>query len=129
MTLSEKIFVLRRLPVLEGLSDAELAVLADAAREREFPAGTIVCSEERPMTRLLLVCQGAVTDPNGRSRGHAPGAADMLVGREAHGTMVAGPEGARCLQVPKSHLFTLVRQCPAFVVSLLSTETAVALRP
>ena len=129
MTLPEKIFALRRLPVLAGLTDPEIAVLAEAARERRYAAGAVVCARGRLPAQLLLVCEGAVLDADGLPQGGAPGAAALLSDRPADPALVAGPGGARCLQLARSHLFTLVRQCPAFVVSLLAAEPAAAPPP
>lgn len=129
MTLPEKIFALRRLPVLSGLTDPELAVLAEAARERRFAPGAVVCPPGRLPGRLVFVCAGAVRDSAGRDQGAAPGAAHLLVGQTPADGLAAGPDGARCLQVPRSHLFTLVRQCPAFVVSLLAADGPPASSP
>jgi hypothetical protein len=130
MTLPEKIFALRRLPVLAGLTDPELAVLAEAARERRYAPGAVVCAAGRLPGRLAFVCAGVVQYSAGRDRGAAPGAAALLFDRPDALALVAGAgAGALCLQVPRSHLFTLVRQCPAFVVSLLAAAPAAASPP
>ena len=119
MTLPEKIFALRRLPLLADLSDGELAVLAEASVERRFAAGETVCAAGRPPAGLLFVCAGAVTDGDGVEAGGAAGAAALLFDRPPDAGLVAGPAGAQCLQIARSDFFTLVRQCPAIVVGLL----------
>jgi len=129
MTLPEKIFALRRLSVLAGLSDPELAVLAEAARERRYAPGAVVCARGRLPARLVFVCTGAVTDTTGRDQGAVPGAAALLFDRPDDLGLVAAGGGAVCLQVARSHLFTLVRQCPAFVVTLLAEAPAAASPP
>lgn len=120
MILPEKIFALRRLPVLAGLSEPELAVLAEATSERRYPAGALVTPAGRLPARVSFVCEGAVRDAGGRDLGSAPGAAALLANRPpAAAWHAAGPSGAVCLQITRNHLFTVARQCPAFVVALL----------
>jgi hypothetical protein len=121
MTLPEKIFALRSLPALGGLSDGELAVIAEVAQERLYAPGALVGAAGRPPPRLLFVCRGAVLDDAGRDQGPVPGAAAVLFNRPlATRWTAAPPQGAHCLQIARSHLFTIVRQCPAFVVGLVT---------
>jgi hypothetical protein len=121
VTLPERIFALRSLPALDSLSDVELAVIAQAARERFYAPGALVCPAGRVPPRLLLVCTGAVVDAAGNDQGRVPGAVSLLFNRPLLQPWTASPEmGAHCLQVSRSHLFTIVRQCPAFVVGLLT---------
>ena len=129
MTLPEKILALRRLPVLADLSDGELAVLAEASEERRFAAGEQVCAAGRLPAGLLFVCAGTVTDGRGRDEGAAAGVAALLFDRPPDPALVAGPAGALGLQITRSDLFTLVRQCPAFVVGLLAAEPAAPALP
>ncbi len=130
MTLPEKIFALRSLPALDSLSDAELAVIADAARERAYAPGATVVPAGQAPSRLLLVCAGAVCDAAGRDQGRVPGAAATLFNRPLAADWIAAPDrGAHCLQIARRHLFTIVRQCPGLVVDLLTEPPARSDRP
>lgn len=130
MTLSEKIFALHALPPLSELGEEELAVIAEIARERHYAPGATVFAAGAVPPRLLFVCAGAVVNARGAGQGCMPGAVPLLLERPLDQAWVAGPgEGALCLQVARSHLFTLVQQCPALVVGLLGEQTAPPGRP
>ena len=121
MTLPEKIFTLRSLPALASLDDVELAVIAEASRERHYAPNALVCPAGRVPARLLFVCSGAIVDAGGRDQGCVAGAPSLLFNRPLTHAWIASPgHGAHCLQLARSHLFTIVRQCPAFVVGLLA---------
>jgi len=51
---------LRRLPLFNDLSEAELAFVAERVVRRHFAAGTIVCSEGDACRELLIVEAGTV---------------------------------------------------------------------
>jgi hypothetical protein len=130
MTLPEKIFALRSLPALASLDDIELAVIAEAARERVYVPNALVWPPGRVPRRLLFVCAGAVLDPCGRTRGCVPGASELLFNRPLMEAWTASPEhGAHCLHLARSHLFTIIRQCPGFVVDLMMDQPSPAPAP
>ena len=123
MTLPERIFALRSLPALASLDDIELAVIAEAARERAYAPRALVCPAGRVPARLLFVCAGAVVDAEGRAQGCVPGASALLFNRPLAQAWTASPEhGAQCLQLSRSHLFTMIRQCPTFLVGLMTDQ-------
>ena len=57
MTLVE---VLQRVPFLKDFSANGLETLADIARERVLPAGTVLFEEGQPGDSLFLVCRGSL---------------------------------------------------------------------
>jgi hypothetical protein len=123
MTLPERIFAMRSLPALASLDDVELAVIAEAVRERFYAPRALVCPAGRVPARMLIVCAGAVSDAGGRDLGRVVGAPALLFNRPLAQAWTASPEhGAHCLQLARNHLFTMIRQCPAFVVSLLTEQ-------
>jgi hypothetical protein len=130
MTLSEKIFALHALPPLAELGESELAVIAEIARERRFAPGAPVFAAGSVPPRLLFVISGSIVDTDGADQGSVPGAVPLLLELPLSRPWLAGPrEGALCLKVARGHLFTIVQQCPAFVVGLLGERTARALKP
>jgi signal-transduction protein with cAMP-binding, CBS, and nucleotidyltransferase domain len=130
MTLPERIFALRSLPPLASLDDVELAVIAEAVKERSFPPGALVCQAGRVPARLLFVCKGAVLDDSGCDQGSVAGATALLFNQPVSRTWTSSPDqGAFCLQLARSHLFTMIRQCPAFVVGLLTDHSGAPSNP
>jgi CRP-like cAMP-binding protein len=72
MTDAEKLDVLRRSPLFEMLSEAELHVLAELSRARRFAAGEHVFREGDAGDALFVLAQGEVEvvarDPSGEER-------------------------------------------------------------
>jgi CRP-like cAMP-binding protein len=60
MTHADKLEVLRRSPLFEMLSEAELEVLAELSRARRFAAGELVFREGDAGDALLVLAQGEV---------------------------------------------------------------------
>ena len=56
----ERMLYLKRVPMLSGLSGSQIAVIADAATERFFPAGTVVFREGEPVGSVHFVVQGSL---------------------------------------------------------------------
>lgn len=52
--------VLRRVPLLAELSDAEIARLSDLARERSYPRNSVILFEDDPGDALYVVISGLV---------------------------------------------------------------------
>jgi CRP-like cAMP-binding protein len=52
--------VLKKLPSIGALPSADLAVIADLARERFFPKGSVLLAEGEPVAAVHLVTYGAV---------------------------------------------------------------------
>jgi len=56
----ERLLHLKRVPMLSGLAAADVAVIADAAAERFFPAGSVVFPEGAPVGSVHFVVEGAL---------------------------------------------------------------------
>ena len=56
----ERLLHLKRVPMLSGLSAADLAFVADAATERFLPAGSVVFREGEPVGSVHFVVDGAL---------------------------------------------------------------------
>lgn len=56
----ERMLVLKKLPSIGALPSADLAVIADVARERFVPKGGLLLSEGEPVPAVHLVVSGAV---------------------------------------------------------------------
>ena len=73
----ERLLHVKRVPMLAGLPNAEVAVLADAADERFFPAGALVLRDGEPAAAVQIVVRGSLaTRRGGATAGRSgPGAA------------------------------------------------------
>jgi CRP-like cAMP-binding protein len=56
----ERMLVLKRLPSIGALPSADLALLADVARERFFPKGGVLLTEGEPVPAVHLITYGSV---------------------------------------------------------------------
>ena len=52
--------ILRRVPLFETLSDADLNSFADFIRERSYPKGSVIVFEDDPGDALYVVASGQV---------------------------------------------------------------------
>lgn len=118
LSIPDRLFTLRRIPPFDRLRDTELALVADVARGRRFAAGEVIASSAKPLTRLHVVAAGGLVDPSGTPVGPVFGAENLLFDRPLPGEVRAGPEGASCLLVGKGNFFTMINECPGFLVDL-----------
>jgi CRP-like cAMP-binding protein len=56
----ERMLHIKRIPMLAGLSNADVAILADAARERFFPKGAVVFRQGEPVGSVHFVVHGGL---------------------------------------------------------------------
>jgi hypothetical protein len=113
------IATLRRLPGFERLSEPALELIVQRSALRRFAPEQLVLGKGVVAEMLFGCVEGAVIDPrdvHGATVFDAPG---LLFGLAARGDYRAGPEGAAVIAVAKPHVFTIVREFPEFVVSLL----------
>jgi hypothetical protein len=121
VSFAHRLLYLRAQPPFDGLSEAEIVAVADAASTRQFAPGEVVAPEGRPLASLHVVAQGAVLS----AHDHAPlppvfGAISLLNREPIAGPLVAGPVGAEVIFLARPHFFTLVTECPWLLVDLLS---------
>jgi CRP-like cAMP-binding protein len=119
MTHSDKLEVLRRSPLFEMLSEAELEVLAELSRARRFAAGALVFREGDAGDALLVLAQGEVDvvarSPSGEDRTLATLAAPeafgemSLIDREVRSATVRARTDCLALQLGAEN-FTAFRK-------------------
>ena len=115
----EIVFALQSQDPFSSLNDAELEILAEAWVERRFAAGALVLGTGEPFHRLLIRLEGQwVCD--GKELPNVLGVQSLLAGEEGPGEIRAGSDGVRCLTLSRGHFFTLINECPAILLSLLS---------
>lgn len=115
----ERVFALRGVQPFDRLPPDELALLAEVAKEKDYPPGAVIHYGDTPLVRLLVLAGGRMLDAQGAAAGPIVGAASLL--RNVHGpALTADPAGgARLIEINKRHFFTLARECPEFVLGLI----------
>ncbi len=110
---------LRRLPGFERLTDSALALVFARSSVRHYPPGQLVLTAGAVAETLLARIEGELVDATGAPTSPVFDAPGLLFGLSARGDYRAGPDGFTALVVAKPHVFTIVREFPEFVVSLL----------
>ncbi len=110
---------LRRLPGFDRLSDPALALVVARSAVRRFEAGQVVLAEASVAEMLLARIEGELVDTRGMPTLPVFDAPGLLFGLAAREDYRAGPGGLNALVIAKPHVFTIVREFPEFVVSLL----------
>ncbi len=123
MTEVEKVYTLKVMPPFDQLSDADLTLIARVAETREFAEGSIVHAEAMPFHRLYLLISGSwrgATGPMPRILG----VGSLVAGLPFPEEVVAGPEGARCLTIRKSHFDTIANEIPELLLGFIALPPA-----
>lgn len=115
----EIMFALQRHAPFDSLTDRELEIAATVAVERRFAPGTLVLGPGEPFHRLLIRLEGSWWLQDRELPG-VLGIESLLAGVEGPGEIRAGTNGVRCLTLSRGHFFTLINECPALLLSLLS---------
>ncbi|HWA09035.1 MAG TPA: hypothetical protein VG838_06160 [Opitutaceae bacterium] len=127
MTLVEKILVLKTTPPFDGLRDNELALIGSAAVQRNFTAGETVHPGGAPLGRFHLLVKGSWTSPAGPLP-RTLGVASLLYDLPAP-AVTAGPGGAECLVIARSHFHTVTAECPEVLIGYLTGQATDAPAP
>jgi CRP/FNR family cyclic AMP-dependent transcriptional regulator len=109
----ERILSLHKIPVLGTLPSADLASIAEIARERTFPRGSVLFREGEPVQAVHVVVDGAVhISRKGRLVGHAgPGSAVGGIGvlaRDEEGIHAVAEADTLTLEIGGDGLFELM---------------------
>ena len=116
----EIMFALQGRAPFDSLTDGELEIVAAVTTERRFGAKALVLGPGEPFQRLLIRLEG---DWKAEDQALPPvlGIESLLSGAEGPGKIRAGDEGVRCLIISRGHFFTLINECPALLLSLLTS--------
>lgn len=121
MTLVEKILALKTTPPFDGLRDNELALIASAATQRHFDAGETIHHGGEPFSRFHLLVRGSWESPTAAPLTRTLGVGSLLY--DLPGPLVtAGPEGAECLVIARSHFHTVMAECPEVLIGYLTGQ-------
>lgn len=120
MTIIERIFRLRLVPPFGRLSDAELALIAQAAVLRRYEPGRRIWSRDKAARALFVTIEGGLTDGGGARLPDVVPAEALLRGRPPAYDILAAPAGgAACLLISKGHFFTILHECPALTIGFI----------
>lgn len=119
----DTVLALQAIEPFDRLTAGELLLVARHMRRRHFAPGALLLAQGIPAEMLFITLSGhALAD---LATGAIPAealfdAASVLFTLPARCDYLAGPEGLDVLCLAKSHLFTIARECPDFVVGLAS---------
>ncbi|GAB1488827.1 hypothetical protein MASR2M8_12740 [Opitutaceae bacterium] len=123
-----RMLALRKIPPFDRLSEAELILIAEVAELRLFEPGQIAHNSGSPLGCLWVTIAGELIAEDGRPAGQINGLSALLANALTPG-LRAGPAGAEILVITKGYFFTLTRECPAFVLGLLTAGHSRAPQP
>src|SRR3954469_2269911 len=121
--------VLRRVPLLSGLRDDELAELATRFRERVYDAGSPVVSRGSAGTGFFIIAEGeAVVGPPGRPAGRLRrndffGEVALIDGGR-RSTDITAETNMRCWGISQREFRAFVKRHPEVAWSLLEVLAA-----
>ena len=116
--------VLRRLPGFDSLDADTIAMIVARSTVRQFAPDQVVLPHGEVAESLLARIEGDLVGASGRAAPplfDAPGLLFGLAVREEHR---AGPAGLTALVIAKPHVFTIAREFPEFIVSLIGVGEA-----
>ena len=119
MSPMEIMFALGRQVPFDRLTEDELEIAAAVVSERRFEPGALVLGEGESFRRLLILLEGSWQTAD-QTLPPLLGVGSLLSGQAGPGEVRAGVDGARCLTISRGHFFTLVNECPALLLALLS---------
>ena len=132
--MSAPIELLRRVPLLQSLSDAELKTIANLSTRRRVRARETVVQQSEPGNELFVLMSGHLkvvsTDPEGRDAGlnvmgpgEVFGEVALLDGGPRSATIVA-LEPCELLVIRREHWLRFLRESPDTAVQLLGVLAA-----
>ena len=123
---------LARSPVFDGLTEAELDVVAEHMRPRQFAPNEQLCQAGDPSDRIWLITGGLVSwtaavtaggeDIELRMRkGDVIGAQDAITGKERTATVVASMHTS-ALELDAEDLISLARRFPQILINVIQMQ-------
>ena len=125
-SVTERLLALKTIAPFDRLADAELALIASAARARAFAPGETLLAAGKPAPYLFVVVEGEAREEGGAPVPPVLGADSLLFQSPLERTIRAGEAGAVCLLLGRAHFFTTVYECPALVIGLLRQPRSAA---
>lgn len=118
--LDPRIAALQAVRPFERLTFQEITLLAEVAKSRTLAPGAIVHPGERPLPALYVTIEGTlVRGDDGRIAEPLNGLVDLLI-YDPSPVLRAGKNGARLLVISHGYFFSLMQECPEFLLGLIS---------
>ena len=124
--------VLRTILPFANLAPDELEIIADHGKTRTYEPGAIILPKATIANTLVvqiggsaIITRDGIEQLDAKTGQPAPAvfdAAGLLFGLQSEGDYVAGPGGLHALLFAKPHVYTMARECPAFIVGLLHMQ-------
>jgi CRP/FNR family cyclic AMP-dependent transcriptional regulator len=119
----ERIEILRRVPLFDGLSEKELAAVAAAAKERRFDTGDIIVGEGEGGVGFFVIADGtARVETHGERRGTLGAGASFgevaLLDEGRRTASVIAESPVRVLGIAGWQFTPLLEQYPALAVKV-----------
>jgi CRP/FNR family cyclic AMP-dependent transcriptional regulator len=132
-----RIDVLRNVPLLSGLSDSEIELVAQSARVCRYPKGSVVFQEGDPGDYLAVILRGRIKVVLLGDKGHETIIAILgeseflgevaLLDRAPRSATVMTLEDTEFLQIASARFLSLVTEHPAIAIKVM-THLAGAVR-
>lgn len=120
MTLTEKLYALRRSPVFQGVDENELLLLAEAAQLRSYAPGAVICRAGECPPRLFVPIVGTAQFASGAKTAAVFDLSALLYDQPlAEDIVASATDSVHCLAITKGHFFTLVNECPMVLLNVL----------
>lgn len=117
MNLVEKIFILKNETVFSSLSNAELILVANIAKTRSYSKGSAIVEQNMPIQNIFILKDKNATYKE-KVLAKCFGAEEMLNDVTLEEDIVA-QEDIEVILISKGHFYTLVYECPSFMIDLL----------
>lgn len=115
---------LQRLAGFDALDPATIAMIVARSTVRRFEPGQLILAVGDVAETLLACIDGAATRAAGTNAPPVFDAPGLLFGLPVREEYRAGPAGLTALQIAKPHAFTIAREFPEFIVSLIAAQEA-----
>ncbi len=125
MTITEKMYALRRSPMFQGVDENELLLLAEVTQQRTYTPGTVVCRRGECPTRLFVPIAGRARYTESAAAAEVFDLPALLFDQPLEEDVVADDsEPLVCLTISKGYFFTLVNECPVVLLNMLRTVSS-----
>jgi len=123
------IAALRAVRPFERLTDQEITLLAEIVETRSFGPDEMVHPGERPLHALYVTVAGRLMRQDNLTFAEPLNGLSDLLTYEPSPALRAGEAGARVLVISQGYFFTLLRECPEFLLGLISLSPAEDAQP
>jgi len=118
MRLIEKIFILQNQSPFNILRHTELILTANIANVKKYAKGSTLISNDFPVQNLFILKKGEASY-KGKNISGFFGAEELMNDVTLEESVIAQTD-IEALIISKGHFYTLIYECPEFMIELLS---------